>query len=360
MAMSSTPVEAAVEPKEEQPVRSWDITSGPRKEGMLERLSMLPPATVKFVTNTVYGGPMLLGGYATGKVTGLVTGRKAIDSSAFRLGVNSWMLANGIMPEVVYEPVDGTTPSAADQDIRQAPLLIANHTSYLDGLILAACLDFPRVVAMSGTRKVPVVGRLMEEMDCVFVDRSSSASRKNTQEAISQHCESWTPGSRPLLIFPEATTTNGETVKELKHGAFNAGMPVRPAILVYTGQWDPASTTFKATDSGLQKLSDAEWAAQFVGNWVHSVHVRVLAPYMPSPEEKQDPALYSHNCREYMAAALARVRKELQDASWKTAVGRESGGLGYRFGDISRKTVNTVMGACTSASHKTVSEPVRA
>jgi len=270
-----------------------------------------------------------------------------------------YIFVNGIVPKVVYEPVGSNSAPGAAEDMRQAPLLIANHTSYLDGLVLGASLGFPRVVAMAGTRKVPIVGRLMEDMDCVFVDRSSGESRKATLDAISEHCTSWSPGDRPMMIFPEGTTSNGETLLPFKRGAFAAGVPVRPAILVYTGQWDPASTYYKATERGPQTLSDAEWAAQFAGNWIHSVHVRVLAPYTPSPEERRDPDLYARNCHEYMAAALARVRREVHDSSWKAKAGREDGGLGYKFGDVTRVCVKTAKAGCCSASsaHEGAGEP---
>merc|ERR1719293_349001 len=128
----------------------------------------------------------------------------------------------------------GAGPANAE-DVRQAPLLVSNHTSYLDGLVLAACLGFPRVVAMSGSRKVPIVGHLMEEMGCVFVDRSSSDSRKATLEAITQHCAAWSPGDRPMMLFPEGTTSNGVDILEFKKGAFVPGAPVRPVVICYTG-----------------------------------------------------------------------------------------------------------------------------
>jgi len=340
--------------------RSWDVTNGPRKETALQRLTMVLPAVTRVATNVV-GGALAGGGYAVGKVGERLTGCKAVDSASFRNGVHSWMWSNGIVPSVVYEPLGeagarmaglrGTEPASAE-DVRQAPLLVSNHTSYLDGLILAACLGFPRVVAMSGSRKVPIVGKLMEDMDCVFVDRSSSDSRKATLEAITQHCAAWAPGRRPMMIFPEGTTSNGQGLLPFRRGAFAAGVPVRPVILVYTGQWDPASTTWRATERGLEELSDAEWAAQFAGNWIHSVHVRVLAPYVPSPEEQRDPELYAQNCHAHMATALARVRQEVQENSWKAAAGRADGGLGYKFGDVARTLTKTTKEGCCHPEKK--------
>jgi len=167
----------------------------------------------------------------------------------------------------------GTAELPKAKDLAQTPIIISNHTSYLDGFILASVLRCPRIVAMASSRKVPVAGQLMEELDTIFVDRSDSNSRQATLDAIAEHCCSWKPGARPLLIYPEGTTSNGEGVLEFKKGAFIAGAPVRPVVLVYTGQWDPASVTYRRTGDGVEEISDQEWATQFLGHFVHSVKV---------------------------------------------------------------------------------------
>jgi 1-acyl-sn-glycerol-3-phosphate acyltransferase len=331
---------------EEREVHDWDVTRGPRKEGAVGRMRMVLPASTRVITNIV-GSTMFGGGYAIGKVGQALGAGKAVDSPAFHAGVMSWLWSNGIVPKVVFEQ---TGAAGKAEDTRLTPFIISNHTSYLDGLILAACLGYPRVVAMSGSRKVPVVGKMMEEMECVFVDRSSSDSRKATLDAMTSHAADWMPGSRPMLVFPEGTTSNGEVLLPFKKGAFTAGVPVRPVILVYTGQWDPASTSYKATDHGPERISDKEWLAQFAGNWVHSVHVRVLPPYSPSEEERRDADLFASNCRAHMAAELSRVRQEVEDASWKQAAGRERGGLGYKFGDESRVAARRTMKVVRSSS----------
>lgn len=190
---------------------------------------------------------------------------------------------------------------------------------------------------MSDSRQVPVIGKFMEEMDVLFVDRASGNSRQQTLEAISGHCQTWTTGQPPLLIFPEGMTSNGEGLLDFKKGAFVSGLPVRPIIMVYTGHWDPACCTYRDTGSGdLEEVSATEWGKQFVGHFVHSVHIRVLPPYIPSDAEKADSQVYAQNCQRHMAAAHKRIRAEVQDHSWKAAAGRQSGGLGYSSGDIRR------------------------
>jgi 1-acyl-sn-glycerol-3-phosphate acyltransferase len=326
----------------------WQVKQAPKK-GKLEKLQMVLPALTRIPFN-LFGGALAAGGYAVGKVGEAVGTGKAVDSTPFQAGFAAWMYSNGIFPSVKYEPVDERFLPSSEKDMSLTPIIIANHISYMDGGILAAEFAAPKIIAKSGARDVPILGKLMEEMETVFVDRSSQDSRQATLEAITKHCESWTPGSRALLMFPEGTTTNGESIIEFKKGAFAPGLPVRPVLLVYTGQWDPASTKYKDTSAGIRRTSDAEWSSEFLGHFVHSVHVRVLPPYMPGEDEVADCNLFARNCRAYMATELARVRDELRQQSWNEAAGRSEGGLGYTFGDLTRWGWRSTFGRSDTAA----------
>jgi lysophosphatidylcholine acyltransferase/lyso-PAF acetyltransferase len=330
---------------------------------------MLPPALGKAL-GSLLAAPVLAGGYTVGKAGELVGGGKAVDNLAFQKSIKAFLWSNGIIPTVQYEafPAGATASSSRrhgltrffkatgaapdERDMCQTPIIVANHMCYLDGVVLAAAFKCPKIVAMAGSRKVPVVGKLMQEMETIFVERSNGDSRQATLDAIKEHCSAWEPKSRPLLIFPEGTTSNGEGLLEFKKGAFISGVPVRPVILVYTGQWDPASTTYRDMGKGPQKVTDAEWAAQFLGHFVHSVHVRVLPPYIPNDAERGDPALFARNCRAYMDEAHARVHEELRRRSWKEAAGRMNGGLGYKFGDVSRTACKTAQEMCKGGARR--------
>lgn len=41
------------------------------------------------------------------------------------------------------------------------------------------------------------------------------------------------PHARPLLLFPEGTTTNGRFLLPFKTGAFLAGLPLQPVVIQY-------------------------------------------------------------------------------------------------------------------------------
>jgi len=266
------------------------------------------------------------------------------------------MWSNGIFPKVEYESLGSSaeqikamydmTKAPDRKDISLTPMVVSNHVSYLDGVVLGAVFGAPKIVAKAGAQKLPVLGKIMTEMEVVFVQRETSDSRKAAMDAISSHCTNHKPGQRPLLIFPEGTTTNGEGLKDFKKGAFNPGVPVRPVIIVYTGQWDASIPTYQETKQGVEKLTDAEWGAQFMGHFIHSLHVRVLAPYIPSEAEVANSDLYANNVKAFMEKELERVRKEITENSWQACAGRTTGGPGYKIGDVARigvrRTRNTL------------------
>lgn len=336
-------------------IHDWDITRGPRKEGALNRLGMVVPAATRVVTGFA-GATLATTGYVAGKLGEAVGAGKAVDSTAFRVGCKTFLWSNGIFSNVEFEPLGetgaqlsrlhGLVQEPSPDDMTTAPVIVSNHTSYLDGLVLAVLFGAPKIVAMSGARNTPVFGKVMEEMDVVFVNRQDRDSRRAALNAISGHCSTWTPGSRPLLIFPEGTVSNGEGVLPFKKGAFVSGTPVRPVVMVYTGHFDPACTSYKMSEEGPVETTDEEWVKQIMGHFVHSVHVRVLPPYLPTKEERANPDFFADNCHALMERELMRVRAELQQCSWKEASGRTDGGLSYRFGDVTRTVFRNLHSGC--------------
>ena len=125
-------------------------------------------------------------------------------------------------------------------------LLAANHSSYLDGMVLVAALPGRSVfVAKSELASAPFVGWLLRRLDTLFVERvdieGSVAAGRETIAALQS-------GKR-LLFFPEGTFTDRPGLLEFRLGAFvtaaEAGERVIPVTLRGTramlrdGQWLP-------------------------------------------------------------------------------------------------------------------------
>jgi len=318
----------------QQTIRECDIVDSIYKTG-LARIAMPVIALMRLGTFFI-GTVLVFSGYSICKLTEIFAGTgRAVDNRVYQVSFLSWLWGLGIIPRVRFDPIPEKLGQQlkekyklaaipVPEDRRLSPIVVSNHSSYLDGIVLAPVFYAPRFVAMASSRKTPFLGKLMEEMGVLFVDRTSSNSRQATQDAIANHCATWNVGEKPVLIFAEGTTSNSKMVIPFKKGAFTSGHPVRPSLMVYTGRWDPASVTYRRTPSGVEKILDIEWAKQLWGHIMHPVSIRVLPPYLPSKEEQEDPGLYARNVRDLMQRELDAMRAELFEG--------KSGFLSYLWG----------------------------
>lgn len=308
-----------------------------KADGVLKPIQALPGLLAHTVGNLV-GGATLGAGWALGKAD-VAAGKKlsgikeaptlVSDSGAFKLGFRTWLYANGVWPTVLCEkgpygndigplPQD---PQARRKFLRSTALIVSNHVSYLDTVVLPLVLEVPKLMAMSEVAKWPLFGQLCQEMDMIWVDRSDPNSRSAAKEAITDHVKDWSYGDRPLLIWPEGTTSNGRGLKDFKSGSFVPGVAVRPVVIKYTGDWDPSNVNFREatgeersangdSSPGSVDYGDAQWAQQFLGHIIHSCTVLVCRPYHPSAAEIADPELYKANVKELMRQRLIELHEQ--------------------------------------------------
>lgn len=263
------------------------------------------------------------------KAIASLTGCKSADFPLLTLTYRILLWSLGVFPTIEIEPVKAKdslkTPelparksiwAATRTEASVTPIVVSNHLSYIDGAVLALFLSVPRIVAMAGSLKVPLFGPLVKEIECICIDRSDPNSRKLTMDAIEKHCQEWKPGSRPLLIFPEGTVSNGESLLPFRKGAFIPGAPVRPVLLVYTGSWTPAATTFYKTHRGEIKEDTLwQWFVQVSCHIIKPMRIVVLPPYYPTAEEARDPELYASNVRRLMLQELEEARSRLRPST---------------------------------------------
>jgi lyso-ornithine lipid O-acyltransferase len=111
-------------------------------------------------------------------------------------------------------------------------LMVANHLSYLDALLLASVQPACFVTSVE-MRNTPFLGLLTELGGCLFVERRS---RENLNKEISAITWALCDGLN-VIIFPEATSTNGEKVlpfkRSLLQAAIDADTPLLPVCINY-------------------------------------------------------------------------------------------------------------------------------
>jgi len=116
-------------------------------------------------------------------------------------------------------------------------VVVANHSSYLDGIILTAALPagFTYLIKHQMSR-VPLAGFLLRRLGSAFVDRDDRHDRHRTARAL------YTLATRgaALGFFPEGTFDKSPGLKAFHLGAFSAAarakLPVVP-VVIHGARW---------------------------------------------------------------------------------------------------------------------------
>jgi len=114
-------------------------------------------------------------------------------------------------------------------------LIVANHISWVDVYALNA-LYAARFVAKSETARWPIVGGLTRGFDSIFIVRGSFRDAFRVKNEVAGALA----GGSSVVVFPEATTTDGSQVLRFHpamfQAALDAGVPVQPVALRYVDQ----------------------------------------------------------------------------------------------------------------------------
>jgi 1-acyl-sn-glycerol-3-phosphate acyltransferase len=145
---------------------------------------------------------------------------------------------------------------------RGPAVLVANHLSMLDILVLYALFRPFKWVAKAELFKVPFVGWNMALNDYVPIRRGHPDSARRMMD----HCRAHLARGTPMLFFPEGTRSRDGRLQSFKDGAFKlaieAGCPVIPIAV---------SGTFESMPKKGLVLRNGMRA-----------HVRVLDPIWPA------------------------------------------------------------------------------
>jgi len=113
-------------------------------------------------------------------------------------------------------------------------LVVCNHLSYIDILVLSAVMPcfFVAKIEIGGW---PFFGKAARCGGTIFVDRSSLASAQSVAEQMTERLKLSIPV--PVLLFPEGTSTDGSEVirfhSRLIDPATSLGVPITTAAVRY-------------------------------------------------------------------------------------------------------------------------------
>ena len=122
-------------------------------------------------------------------------------------------------------------------------MVIANHASYLDGIILTAGLppNFTFVIKRE-MANFPFAGFFLRRIGSEFIDRADDGHRKKTTRRLFKAARS----GDALAFFPEGTFRAEPGLRPFKPGAFRAAwksrLPLVPVVIRGARQKLPAET----------------------------------------------------------------------------------------------------------------------
>lgn len=135
-------------------------------------------------------------------------------------------------------------------------LLVSNHISWLDILVIGRCLP-ACFVAKSDVSGWPVIGYLARQAGTIFIRRGDKRQIRATADAMAGLLQQ----NRHIIAFPEGTTTCGDEVLHFHPSLFQPALMTRSAI-------QPVA---------LQYRGEARALAPFIGNDAFVPHlIRML------------------------------------------------------------------------------------
>ncbi len=160
-----------------------------------------------------------------------------IVAGVYRRQLGAWMLSRAIR---VFYPMQ--VEGLENLPESGGCVVICNHLSYADGLILGSCLPRPaRYLVYRTFLKTPVVGWILHVAGAIPI--SADHGRRALTESIDAAVEAARAGE-VVVIFPEGKITRGGQMDSFRAGmeriAGRAGVPIVPAHL--HGLWGALSS----------------------------------------------------------------------------------------------------------------------
>ncbi len=124
----------------------------------------------------------------------------------------------------------------AHGELRPGPsLLVSNHCSYLDVIMLGSCGEMC-FTPKSDVKGWPFFGPLVSRYDVAYVDRKPGKTK-----AMQQVLQDTLHGGARICVFPEATTNDGRAMLPFKSSLFSLAeqwqgaepLSVQPVTIVY-------------------------------------------------------------------------------------------------------------------------------
>jgi 1-acyl-sn-glycerol-3-phosphate acyltransferase len=193
--------------------------------------------------------------------------------------------------------IAGVRPRLEGAPLEAHTLVVANHTSWLDILILGGWAG-SAFVSKAELKSTPLLGWIADQNRTLYIDRSARRESHGQVRRISEALEH----HQPLTIFPEGTTGSGRRLLHFRSTLMEAVAPpppnvtVRPVAIDYGDYADVVGW-----HSGERGMANFKRVLSHRGTM--TVTVRLLHPIPPSDDRKS----MARHARQSIAAALTSL-----------------------------------------------------
>lgn len=214
--------------------------------------------------------------------------------------LSKWLLRRSAWPPRFLRHaalIVGVRPIVEGAALEPHSFVIANHTSWLDILILGGWTG-TAFVAKAELEKTPLLGWIADQNRTLYIDR---AARRDSHGQVRRITEALSH-DQPLAIFPEGTTGSGRHLLPFRTTLMEAvappppGVSVRPVTVDYGEHADVVGW-----HSGERGMANFRRVLGHRGTI--SVTVRLLHPIPPTGDRK----VMARHARQSIAAALSSL-----------------------------------------------------
>ena len=135
----------------------------------------------------------------------------------------------------------GISLVAEGAPVAERSLLVLNHVSWLDIMVVHALLPQARFVSKADVKAWPLVSRLVDSAGTLYLEREK---KRDALRVVHVVAESLARGD-VVAVFPEGTTSTGHGLlpfhANLLQSAVSSATPVQPAALRYSDRTGPVS-----------------------------------------------------------------------------------------------------------------------
>ncbi len=185
------------------------------------------------------------------------TGNRAARVTAFFVETWSRMVARGpVTPRECARELSwvaentcalhGVRPSVRGRIPSEPCVLVANHISYFDPVVLASMLPLS-AVAKREVSSWPLIGELSRKLGTLYVTRDDAHSGARCLREALRALEAGVS----VLVFPEGTTTVGDSVLPFKRGIFGVAARAQVPVVPVCIQYDRADAAWVGDDAFL-------------------------------------------------------------------------------------------------------------